>query len=84
MQLISTNIGGNLHNASNALNKMGLADFVIAMDFSGSSTVVVLRVPSDIAPKIREHLGVLPEYCPNPKPEKIWSTSTGRQARAKA
>lgn len=66
MQLVSTNIGGNLHEASNAINKMGLAEYVLTMDFSGSGTIVVFRVSDEQAPKLRAALGTLPEYQGNP------------------
>lgn len=72
MQLVTTNLGGNLHVAAGTLNHMGLADYVLTMDFSGSSTTVVLRVPDAMAPELRRHLGTLPEYCANPKPELDW------------
>jgi hypothetical protein len=58
MQLISTNLGGNLHVASNTINEMGLADKVLHMQFSGSNTVVVFRVSDEEAPALREYFGV--------------------------
>ncbi len=57
MQLVSTNIGGNLHQAVGYINKMGLADFVFALDSTGHNTVAVFRVPDDLAPKLRRYLG---------------------------
>ncbi|MEL7086849.1 MAG: hypothetical protein AAGL98_00155 [Planctomycetota bacterium] len=74
MQLVSTNLSGNLHIAADTINKMGLADFVLTMDFSGSATVVVFRVPDSIAPELRRHIGVLEEYAANPKPEIEWAS----------
>lgn len=55
MQLVSTNVGGNLHQASDAINRMGLARYVLTMDFSGAGTVVVFKVPSSLAPKLRAY-----------------------------
>lgn len=78
MQLISTNLGGNLHVAAINLNRMGLADFVVALDYCGSGTVVVLRVPDSIAPELRAHLGVPPAYVDNPVPEIDWVSKVAR------
>lgn len=72
MQLVSTNLAGNLHVATGTINAMGLADFVLSLDYSGSGTVAVFRVPDAMAPKLRAHLGVLPDYQGNPKPEREW------------
>jgi len=72
MQLISTNLAGNLHVASDTINQMGLADFVVALDSSGHNTIAVLKVPDDVAPRIRKFLGVLPEYQANPVPKRSW------------
>lgn len=49
MRLVTENVGGNLHEAADTINKWGLADYVLAME-SGASfriTVVVFRVPDD-------------------------------------
>lgn len=73
MQLISTNLAGNLHVAAGTINRMGLAEFVIAMDFSGSSTIAIFRVPDSIAPELRGHLGTLSAYVDNPEPEIDWA-----------
>lgn len=73
MQLISTNLGGNLHVASDTLNRMGLADYAMVMHSTGSNTVVVLRVPDDMAPKVRAYFGNSPEYIPNPHKTIDWS-----------
>ena len=73
MQLVTINLGGNLHTACSTINKMGLADFVLALDYSGGGTVAVFRVPDDVAPRLRQHLGTLPEYQDNPTPEIDWS-----------
>lgn len=67
MQLVSANIGGNLHSAVNYVNEIGLADSVICMDYSGGSTIVVFRVDDKVAPKVRAFFGTLPEYRANPK-----------------
>jgi hypothetical protein len=55
-QLISTNLGGNIHDACILLNRIALAEYVISLDFSGSATVAVLKVPAKLAPPIREYL----------------------------
>lgn len=41
--LVTENIGGNLHQAAAGINQLGVARFVLAMDFSGNNTVVVFR-----------------------------------------
>lgn len=46
MKLISENVAGNLHQATNFLNKYGVYD-VVAMDSSGTYTVVVYRVTDE-------------------------------------
>jgi hypothetical protein len=44
--LHSLNIAGNLHEASTALNSLGLAPYVLVMQSNGGNyTVVVLRLP---------------------------------------
>lgn len=72
MQLISSNFPGNLHASSDTVNKMGLAEFVVTMDSTGHNTIVVFKVPDDIAPRVRKFLGVLPEYQANPVPKRSW------------
>ncbi len=48
MKLVTTNVGGNLHQAATFLNDFDLAQFVLVMDcIGGNSTVVVLRVEDD-------------------------------------
>lgn len=64
-QLVTTNVGGNLHAASRYINRCGLAEFVLNIDYSGSGTVIVLRVPYKKAPIIRAFFGDMPECCPN-------------------
>jgi hypothetical protein len=48
MQLISSNFAGNIHSVCSAMNSIGLAEFVISMDFTGNNTIVVFRVPDGI------------------------------------
>jgi Na+/H+-translocating membrane pyrophosphatase len=72
MQLISTNLGGNLHDASDTINRMGLAEFVIALDFSGSNTIAVFRVSDEMAPEVRKYFRKIPEAIANKKPERVW------------
>lgn len=67
MQLVSTNVASNLHQASNWVNSTGLAEFVFHMDYSGSGTVVVFKVPVRLAPKLRKLFHALPEFQPNPR-----------------
>lgn len=75
MQLVSTNLSGNLHQATSTINAMGLAEFVLAMDcpHGGSNTVVVFRVSDDMGPELRKYFRVLPEYVANPKPDRSWT-----------
>ena len=56
-KLITANVGGNFHQSSIAVNKMELSDFVIAMDYSNSTTVVVFRVPWSDVDKVNKILG---------------------------
>lgn len=67
MQLVSTNIAGNLHQASNWVNGTGLAEYVFLMDYSGSTTLVVFKVPGPMAPKLRKLFHTLPEHQANPR-----------------
>ena len=46
--LWTENIPGNLHQAAETLNKMNVAKYVLTMEFSGSATVVVFRIPSNL------------------------------------
>jgi len=72
-QLVSRNIAGNLHAATDAINAMGLADYVLHLEGStGHYTIAVFRVPASMAPALRKHFGTLPEYQANPKPERKW------------
>lgn len=72
MQIITTNLGGNLHVAGDTINEMGLAEYLVTMSFTGSATVAVFKVPDEIAPLVREYFKVLPEYRAN-KPAKKWA-----------
>lgn len=73
MQLISTTLGGNLHVASDTINRMGLAEFVIALDcLSGNNTVAVFRVSDEMAPEVRKYFRQIPEAIANKKPERVW------------
>jgi hypothetical protein len=59
MQLVTNNYGGNLHVTASAINANGLADYVLAMDCStGYNTVVVFRVPDEVASKLRAYFSV--------------------------
>ena len=42
-RLMVESFGGNLFAAAAAINKMGLADSVLTMDYSGGNTVAVFR-----------------------------------------
>lgn len=64
-QLVSTNVGGNVHQATDWANKTGLAQYVIQMGHTGHNTLVVLRTPDDVAPKLRKLLGHA--VCTNPQ-----------------
>lgn len=71
-QLVSTNVAGNIHSATGWINGTGLAGYVMHIEFSGSSSIVVFKVPSAIAPKVREALGNIPESWPNKPIFKEW------------
>lgn len=59
--LYTENMAGNLHQAGILINQLGLADYVIAMDYAGGRyTVVVFRMPEDMIRKIR---AANPSYC---------------------
>lgn len=62
--LVSMNFMGNLHQTSTAINSLGLAQYVLCMDCgsSGSSTVVVLRMPRDTAILLSEQGKISPHY----------------------
>lgn len=61
--LISMNFMGNLHQTSTAINSCGLAQYVLCMECgSGSSTVVVLRMPRDTAILLSEQGKISPHY----------------------
>ena len=53
-KLHTENVPGNLHQAASSINRRGLAEFVIAMDCSGSGTVVVFKMPSAMVNRIRK------------------------------
>lgn len=57
MKLHSMNFGGNLHESSNAINRLDMAEYVIAMQSSGMSTVVVFRMPAEMVYILREGSG---------------------------
>ena len=47
MKLWSENLGGNLHEATSILNKLGISD-VVAMDcIGGYSTLVIYRITDE-------------------------------------
>lgn len=71
-QLVTRNFGGNLHATAHSINRMGLSDFVLAMDSNTSGTIVVFKVPASMAPDLRKYFGTLPEYQANPQPERKW------------
>lgn len=53
-KLHTENYGGNLHATAVAINKLGLADYVLAMSSSGGNTVVVFRMPARMVYRVRE------------------------------
>lgn len=57
MKLHTENFGGNLHQTATAINRLGLADYVLQMSYSGCGTVVVFRMPDDMVKKIRAERG---------------------------
>lgn len=68
-QLVSTNVPGNIHHATEWINCTGLARYVIHLESSGNNSIAVFKVPADKAPAIRKALGQIPESLANPK---IW------------
>ena len=50
-KLISLNTPGNVHEAALYLNEMGVADYVLQIDYcvSGYHSVALLKVPIDVA-----------------------------------
>lgn len=47
MKLITRSIPGNLEQATETLNDLGYAEFMVQMQTDGYKTAVVLRVPDD-------------------------------------
>lgn len=41
-------MAGNLHEVSDSINKRGLSDFVLVMDYSGGYTSIVFRIPKQL------------------------------------
>lgn len=62
-KLHTENIGGNLHEAATKINKLGWAEYVIAMDYSGNYTVCVFKMPSYLVKNIRM---ASPSYAADP------------------
>lgn len=54
MKLHTETYSGNLHQAATAINKQGLAEYVIVMDFTDLYTVVVFKMPDELVYKLRE------------------------------
>ena len=52
-KLHTENLAGNLHMASNTVNRLGLAKYVIAMEGAGAATVVVFRMPAGLVARLR-------------------------------
>lgn len=63
LKLHTMNIGGNLHEAATAINKWGLAEYVIHLDYSGGITVAVFRMPANKVYEIRTNS---PSYAADP------------------
>lgn len=65
MKLISLNTSGNVHESCAQLNKMGVADYVISLDFNGGhNSIAVLKVPDCEVGYVWNMLGYKPENCP--------------------
>lgn len=60
--LWSENVPGNLHQAAMNVNEFGMAEYVLAMNYtSGNYTVVVYRVPIELRDKMWKEQGRIGE-----------------------
>lgn len=46
-KLVSLNLNGNLHDVAHYVTKFGLSDFFVQAQSSGSTSVVLFRLPID-------------------------------------
>lgn len=63
LKLHTMNIGGNLHEAATAINKWGLAEYLIHLDYMNGMTVAVFRMPANKVYEIRTNS---PSYAADP------------------
>lgn len=54
-KLHTANLPGNLHSAAVIINKWGWAEYLLHMEFGGSNTVCVFRMPAEKVWEIREN-----------------------------
>lgn len=45
MRVVVISVGGNFHNAKAQLNRNNMGEYLVTMDFTGSLTMVVLKMP---------------------------------------
>jgi hypothetical protein len=62
-KLYTRNYGGNIHATATAINKQGLAEFVLTMQSSGLNTVVVFKMPTAMVHALRQKN---PSFCGEP------------------
>lgn len=46
-KIVSTNVGGNLHDVARYVTKFGLSDFFVTASSCGSNSTVLFRLPID-------------------------------------
>lgn len=63
-KLISYSTCGNLHDACNVHNQLGMSDYVVTMQCTGNHTVTVFKVPNEKVPAVWRKFGLDPLTCP--------------------
>lgn len=63
MKLHTESVGGNLHQAATWINQQGWAEYVLHMKSTGSMTVVVYKMPTELVHDIRAKSA---SYVPEP------------------
>lgn len=56
-KLHTETFGGNMHEAAVTINRMGLATYLVTMDYAGSLTICVFRMPADLVHQLRRENG---------------------------
>lgn len=55
--LHTENVPGNVHQACKEINRLGLADYLVTISFTGGShSIAVFRMPVDMVIQLRERM----------------------------